>query len=355
MYFTIVTPIVRLTLLGVLKMATITKRTRADGSIVYKAEIVIKKDGVIIHRESKTFDKTKLAKDWSIRREVELQNTDVYAKKDYLSIGTLIDEYINLFSPEGRTKKSDLKGLRTRDICKIDVHKLTVKDLVKHIQLRNEVCKPQTAKNDLIWLSGVIQTMSGMHKLEFNMGIFDEARRILSEHGLIASSVARDRRPTKEELWELSRHFDGMNIPMLHLMWFAIYSARRQSEIMRIKWDDIRHEDRTYVVYGLKDPLKRVINKRAKMPLSAYKIIMKQPRIDERVFPYTTKTICTYFTNACRLLQIDNLHFHDLRHEATSRLFEKGLSIVDVQQITLHSSWKTLQRYCNTNPGDIDI
>lgn len=72
-------------------MATITKRIKADGSIVYKAGIVIKKDGVIIHRESKTFDKTKLAKDWSMRREVELQNTDVYAKKAYLPIGTLID------------------------------------------------------------------------------------------------------------------------------------------------------------------------------------------------------------------------------------------------------------------------
>ena len=336
-------------------MATITKRTKANGSIVYKAEIVIKKDGVIIHREAKTFDKTKLAKDWSIRREVELQNTDVYAKKAYLSIGTLIDEYIESFSPEGRTKKSDLKGLRRRDICRIDIHKLTVKDLVKHIKLRNEECQPQTAGNDLIWLSGIVQTMSGMHKLDFNMGIFDEARRILKDNGLIASSDTRTRRPTKQELWALSRQFSGMNIPMLHLMWFAIYSARRQSEIMRIRWDDIRHEDRTYMMYGLKDPLKRVINKRAKMPLSAYKIVMRQPKVDERVFPYGAKTICTYFTNACRLLQIHNLHFHDMRHEATSRLFERGLSIVDVQQITLHSSWKTLQRYCNINPGDIDI
>ena len=336
-------------------MASIEKYSLTDGTIKFRSMIVIKKDGVIIHRESKTFAKAKLAKDWGMRRDVELQETSVYAKKSYLSIGTLIDEYIESFSPEGRTKKSDLKGLRRRDICKIDIHKLTVSDLVKHIKLRNEECQPQTAGNDLIWLSGIVQTMSGMHKLDFNMGIFDEARRILKDNGLIASSDTRTRRPTKQELWALSRQFSGMNIPMLHLMWFAIYSARRQSEIMRIRWDDIRHEDRTYMMYGLKDPLKRVINKRAKMPLSAYKIVMRQPKVDERVFPYGAKTICTYFTNACRLLQIHNLHFHDMRHEATSRLFERGLSIVDVQQITLHSSWKTLQRYCNINPGDIDI
>jgi site-specific recombinase XerD len=54
-------------------------------------------------------------------------------------------------------------------------------------------------------------------------------------------------------------------------------------------------------------------------------------------------------------LGIEGLHFHDLRHEGTSRLFEKGLSIQHVQQVTLHSTWTTLQRYCNLDPGDIDI
>ena len=338
-----------------LEMASIRKYTLTDGTIKFKCEVVIRKDGIVIHRESKTFLKSKLAKDWGMRREVELQETSVYAKKAYLSIGTLIDEYIESFGPEGRTKKSDLKGLRRRDICKIDIHKLTVKDLVKHIKLRNEECQPQTAGNDLIWLSGIVQTMSGMHKLDFNMGIFDEARKILKDNGLIKSSETRTRRPTKEEIWALSRQLQGMNVPMLDLMWFAIYSARRQSEIMRIRWDDIRHEDRTYMVYGLKDPFKRVISKRAKMPLSAYKIVMRQPKVDARVFPYNSKTVGQYFTNACHLLDIKDLHFHDMRHEATSRLFERGLSIVDVQQITLHSSWKTLQRYCNINPGDVDI
>jgi hypothetical protein len=64
------------------------------------------------------------------------------------------------------------------------------------------------------------------------------------------------------------------------------------------------------------------------------------------------------------MLGIVDLHFHDLRHEATSRLFEqeivdengrRKLSIPEVQQVTLHESWKTLQRYVNLNPGDVDI
>jgi integrase len=68
-----------------------------------------------------------------------------------------------------------------------------------------------------------------------------------------------------------------------------------------------------------------------------------------------SKTVGSYFTSACKMLGIKDLHFHDLRHEATSRLFERGFSIVQAQQITLHSSWATLQRYVNLNPGDVDI
>jgi integrase len=336
-------------------MASIRKYTLSDGTIKYQCEIVIKKDGIVVHRESKTFLKIKLAKDWGMRREVELQHTSVYAKKDYLPIREIIELYIKEFRPEGRTKNADLLALMKRDIASIDIHKLEIKDLIKHVRLRNLECKPQTATNDLIWLGVVVRTIAGVIDLEVDMSIFDTAREILKAEGLIAHSEQRERRPTKKELWELSRYFDGKNTPMLHLMWFAIFSARRQSEICKIEWADIKHDDRTCMLRDMKDPRKKGVKKRFKIPLSAYKIIMRQPKQDARIFPYNPKTIGKYFTDACKVLGIYGLHFHDLRHEGTSRLFEKGLSIQHVQQITLHSTWTTLQRYCNLDPGDIDI
>ena len=39
------------------------------------------------------------------------------------------------------------------------------------------------------------------------------------------------------------------------------------------------------------------------------------------------------------------LHFHDTRHEATSRFFEAGLKIEQVALITGHKDWKMLRRY----------
>ena len=46
-----------------------------------------------------------------------------------------------------------------------------------------------------------------------------------------------------------------------------------------------------------------------------------------------------------KFLGIENLRFHDLRHEACTRLAEQGFTIPQLQQVSLHESWKCLQIY----------
>ena len=53
------------------------------------------------------------------------------------------------------------------------------------------------------------------------------------------------------------------------------------------------------------------------------------------------------------LTGIDNLDFHDLHHEATSRLFEKGLNLVEVATITGHKDTKMLMRYTHLRAEDL--
>lgn len=48
---------------------------------------------------------------------------------------------------------------------------------------------------------------------------------------------------------------------------------------------------------------------------------------------------------------IVDLRFHDFRHEATSRLFEAGLSIEKVALVTGHKDWKMLKRYTHLDPA----
>ena len=154
-------------------------------------------------------------------------------------------------------------------------------------------------------------------------------------------------------------------IPMADIIRFALLTARRQEEITRLKWADLDREKGIAWLDDVKHPRKKIGNRRAFRLLSeAWEIIDRQPKImvegpdekqtpDPRVFPYNPKSIGANFTRACQIRGLHDLHFHDLRHEATSRLFERGYDIPQVAQFTLHESWTTLKRYTHLRPEHV--
>ena len=63
------------------------------------------------------------------------------------------------------------------------------------------------------------------------------------------------------------------------------------------------------------------------------------------LFDVSKSTLTSWWGRATQDAGIDDLHFHDLRHEGTSRLFERGLSMIEVMSITGHSTTEMLDRY----------
>ena len=128
---------------------------------------------------------------------------------------------------------------------------------------------------------------------------------------------------------------------MREIMWFAIYSARRQAEICRL--DPADDQNMTGLVRDLKHPDGAKGNhRRFKYTERGWAIWQKYGP-----FPYNSKSVGAAFTRACKVLGIEDLRFHDLRREATTRLFESGLTIPEVATYTLHESWNELKRYTN--------
>ena len=82
-------------------------------------------------------------------------------------------------------------------------------------------------------------------------------------------------------------------------------------------------------------------------------VIERMPRKDERIFPYSSDSVSTGFRRITKQCEIENLKFHDFRHEGISRLFEKGMAIQEVAMISGHKSWSSLRRYTNLRPSDI--
>jgi integrase len=177
-----------------------------------------------------------------------------------------------------------------------------------------------------------------------------DAFTVSKKMGITSKGAQRDRRPTLAELDALMEHFRLVkvkrpsSIPMQRIIPFAIFSTRRQEEIVTIRWSD--YEGNRVLVRDMKHPGEKIGNHTwCELVPEASAIIELMPRRDERIFPYSTDAISAAFTRACKILTIDDLHFHDLRHEGVSRLFEMGHTIPQVASVSGHRSWQSLQRY----------
>ena len=90
-----------------------------------------------------------------------------------------------------------------------------------------------------------------------------------------------------------------------------------------------------------------------RLSTKAVDIFKNVPRIDERVFPITANALRLAWERLRKRAGIQDLHFHDLRHEAISRFFEKGLSVPEVALISGHRDYRMLFRYTHLRAEDI--
>jgi integrase len=231
-------------------------------------------------------------------------------------------------------------------------------------QRSHEGAGPPTIAMDISYLKTILLHAKAVHGVHTPVEEINLARVALNRLGLIGKSRERDRRPSQEELDDLFKFFDAnerYRAPMSRIVRFAIATAMRQSEICSIQWDDVDMRRRIVTVRDRKDPRQKDGNHQ-KVPLvgltgyDAWEIINEQRRASNstgRVFPHNPRSIGTAFRRACVDLDIEDLHFHDLRHEGTSRLFEAGLKIQQVALVTGHKDWKMLKRYTHLSADSI--
>lgn len=131
----------------------------------------------------------------------------------------------------------------------------------------------------------------------------------------------------------------------------AIETAMRRGEMVGLTWRDV------HLAEGYLD-LPASLTKNGKpriVPLSprATRILATQPRSSERVFATNANTVKLAFRRALQRAQCQDLRLHDLRHEATSRLFERTtLREIDIGYVTGHTDPRMLARYYNKRPEE---
>jgi len=321
---------------------------------------------------SESFQRREDARRWATDMEGRIDRGEMPTSaraRGIATFGDLVDLHIadmcEVAKAPGRSKDATLAMLK-RELGKLRITQLDRELIVQFGRTRAaQGAGPVTVAMDIGAIRLVLSHAAAVHGLPVSIEQVDLGRIALKRLGLVGKSNQRDRRPTDDELAKLIAHFDGnprQLIPMGRIIKFAVATAMRQEEICRVTWSDLNERTKMLTIRDRKDPREKKGNDQ-RIPLLAVSgyddmaLIEEQRAIrgneDDRNFPCNHKSVSNVFTRACQVLRIDDLHFHDLRHEGTSRLFEAGFRIEQVSLVTGHKDWKMLRRYTHLKPESL--
>lgn len=333
-------------------MATIT--SRGD-----KWQAKIRRDGY--PAKSKTFSKHADAEAWARIQESEMDR-GVWRDRSSAESTTfhaLLKQYLKDVVPSKRgadVEELRIKSLQNDDIAKFKLAALTPTILADWRDRRMAGgCAGSTVSRELTVISAVLNWA----RKELMVQIDNPVSMIRRP----PSPASRTRRFEKGEEKRLlaaledhpakgvKKYREGTRNPWIKpLVLFAIETAMRRGELLSLTWANVDLVKCTAFLQVTKNGESRMV------PLSsrAVALLNDLPRsIDGRVFPVSADSLKKAWVRACDRAGLDDLHFHDLRHEATSRLAERLPNLIELASVTGHKDLKMLKRYYHPRAEDL--
>lgn len=342
-------------------MATIIRR----GDLQYQAKIRMAGYPVI----SKTFPNKSLAERWATVTESEMIRGEFIPKRaiEQVTLAKALDRYAKEISIGKKGEKQEvvrIKRLQQHRLAKKPMAAITPEDIEEYVGERRSdqsqrtpemPVSEATIRLEVMLLSAVFKT--AMSK-KWNYCRTNPVREI-DQASKPGKSKERTRRLVGNEEQRLLAALDlkcrNRDIPLVVRL--ALQTGARQSELIGmpatktstrparpgLTWADVDLVNRAIVLRDTKNGRDR----RVPLNNAAHDLLASLPRPIHggKVFNVTQDGIIRAMQSACREAEIGDLTFHDLRHEATSRLVEAGLSMIEVQSITGHSSADMVRRY----------
>ena len=237
-------------------------------------------------------------------------------------------------------ERSRINGLLSHPISNRLLATLKSSDFAEYRESRLAVVCGSTVNKELNILGLVIDTA----RRDWSINMDNPVRLIKRPK----NNRPRDRRLDDGEL-ELILN-STKSEPLTHIILFAIETAMRRGEIYKAQWNHLDLSKRILKIPQTKTGVPRTI------PLSskAIEILRSLPNgNNESIFGLQSDSITQAFERACLRANITDLNFHDLRHEAVSRLFERGFSLPEVAAISGHKTWAMLKRYTHLKAEDL--
>jgi integrase len=315
-------------------MASIRKRAG-------KYQVQVRKKGSV--PVSKSFTNLRDAQSWARSVEVRIERGELV---ETTSRRITIAEAIRRYAEDLGLKESDpsrrliaLTPIRER-LGHLYITTLRSTHTSDYRDSRLKEVTGSTVRKELAWLSAVITYAVT------DLGVVLPQGNPVRDTRLPKSNPARTRRLAYGEEQKLLKVLDK---EMADIVVLALETAARRAELLSITREDIDLKHKIWTIPKTKNGSKREV------PLSTRALAIIKERIfsQGKFFTMTADTISKKFHQATLTCGLENLRLHDLRHEATSRLFEKGLTHMEVATITGHKDLKMLMRYTHLRASDL--
>ncbi|MDA8120065.1 MAG: site-specific integrase [Thermaerobacter sp.] len=326
-------------------MATLRKRPGPGGKTAWQVQIIRRGH----ERQYKTFDTKGEAEAWARQIEGEMDR-GVFVSRAEAETTTLreaLDRYEREVTPKKKSRSDErykLGAWRSSTLAARSLASIRGKDLA--------------AWRDAELTSGSA-TGTVRRKLALLAHVFKVARKKWGMESL-ASPVdsiqlpppgqARDRRLVADEYARLLSAAQAYGGEIASLITWAIETAMRRGEIAAMRWEHLDRQARVLLIPETKNGTPRRIPL-SRVALAALDTLSRRP--DGLVWSMRPDSISQAFERVCKAAGITGLTFHDLRHEAASRLSEKGLGPMQVADITGHKTMQMVKRYTHPRAEDL--
>jgi integrase len=300
--------------------------------------------------QTRTFDSKTDAQQWARGVESEIDKGIVVDRRvaQRLSLAELLERYRREVTPTKRGSADEnlrLKAMAQRPFARIRMSALTSSHLAAYRDERLKVVSGATVNREFSVLSHAIDTARREWDVYLPANPCTLVRRP-------PQGRARNRRLQGDEKPRLlAACRDARNVWLAHFVALAIETGMRRGELLGLQWPNVDLARRVAFLALTKNGESRGV------PLSsrAVAVLRGMPSSPTgRVFGDLTKeALKQSFKRAVRRAGISGLRLHDLRHEATSRFFEKGLNVMEVASVTGHKTLQMLKRYTHLSATDL--
>ena len=297
-------------------------------------------------RLARTFKTRADAELWAKKPESDMGIGAFIREDDKTTLATALDRYEREISSQKKGYAKERGRLRLWErspLAPRPLRSIRGMDIAKWRDDRLRTVSAGTVRNDLALLSHLFTIAVREWGMVGLVNPVSQIRKAKPPPGRSRRLEAGE----EERLITAALSYNARIAPVIR---FGIETGMRREEIAAMTWGMVNFKKRIVALPETKNGEKRDV------PLSteAVSILGCLPRrLDGKVFGISKDYLTTAFIRIRRKAGIDDLTFHDLRHEATSRFFEKGLNPMQVAAITGHKTLQMLKRYTHLKAEDL--